>query len=957
MRGIRQAALLAVIALLALAPAALGQVEVKPMSLVYIQVEPQGLGEVGYYPSPEPAGQWPRATTPIGGLFTMAFPQGTYLYLEARPYGCAELDRWEITPQNANWTYYEGSRERIILPLSQDYITVKAVFTEIPEDKCPYIPIWRSMRVRRSDLTAGVTVSAVAGAATGLAYAAKRRGEERRRREENVRRRVEEVRRRLLEENMVDWRRPAMIGPWQIILFTCLKWPGLEEAKPEELRAALMDDAILRRLRDIQGSGIAGLGHCYIADAMDMYTGNIPLLGLKTYLALFNLAPSTDRITKMYLAGLDPDRLPILWYNIEGERELRRMLELIRRNIELQRKGLEQVIQLMKTDPEYARRIREPPEYYETLLRFIQGWAAENLGITFRGIRIRPREPQAPGKPGTGGEAGKPVKEEAERVEMITLPDKVPMPKWLADAVEYWEKEGMRGPEKGAEAGKAEEAGKPGRARLFRIREEPEKGVRILPGKAPPEALKEAPRPPPAPKPTIIRPERPEEAEEKPEKIIEAEPKKGVKAKPGKAETPVSWDELPAPLQRQIEGLGLTLEEAASIAIKTMGGGEKDVYREVNRLLSQKYPDMGEQDMISTLMMAVNTITWLQAILEEEGVKPVEGAASQAVEEQPEKVLEEVKPEEAVKPVEHVEKERVEEARVEEAEEIEKSVEEVEEQPAAEATSTAAPKEAGIYDEVRVDRIEVLRPPIRALAGELYLIDVPGMSASWIPTSLIVELFHGSPSCKPITFERRRHYSRDVMDELLITLKKTCMIGGMVPVIVIGRPGHTLIREEGTWIRVKNIAYVEKLKQLLSVLKEAKIRRYAVAMPLQVYKQYCMNIPELQATKKVVYVVDVDGVTQKLSGKIPDGALPYLRMIAALSPSLLQELLKSPRQVTWRPTMVEGTGEEEALIWAVRTIYSKGGPLTAEEVVRAGYKDYLDRFIVLGMVEKGVTGK
>jgi hypothetical protein len=191
------------------------------------------------------------------------------------------------------------------------------------------------------------------------------------------------------------------------------------------------------------------------------------------------------------------------------------------------------------------------------------------------------------------------------------------------------------------------------------------------------------------------------------------------------------------------------------------------------------------------------------------------------------------------------------------------------------------------------------------------------------------------------------------MDELLITLKKICMIGGVVPVIVIGRPGHTLIREEGIWIRVKNIVYIERLKQLLSMLEEAKIRRYAVAMPFQVYKQYCINVPELQAAKKVVYVVDVDGVAQKLSGKIPDGALPYLKIIAALSPSLLQELLKSPRQVAWKPVMAGGTGEEEALAWAVRTVYSKGGPLTVEEVDRAGYKDYLDRFIVLGMVERG----
>jgi hypothetical protein len=954
-RGIRQAALLIVIALLALAPAALGQ-PVKPVSVVYIQVEPQGLGEVGYYPSPEPAGEWPRATTPIGSFFTIAFPQGTYLYLEARPYGCAELDRWEITPEDASWTYYGGSRERIILPLNQDYITVKAVFSQIPGDKCPYIPVWRSIRIRWSDLVAGAVIFAVIGAVTGVAYAVKKRAEGKREEEEKAGKRIEEVREKLLDR-VVDWRRPAMIAPWQVILFTCLKWPGLEEANDQELGAALMDDAILKRLRDIQSSGIAGLGHCYIADAMDMYTGNIPLLGLKTYLALFNLAPSTDEITKMYLTSLDPDRLPLLWYDVEGERELRRMLELIRRNMRLQRRGLQRVYHLMRVDPRYARRIREPPEYYAELLRFIQGWTAENLGITFKGIRlvseipVTPKAPEmelAPPVKPVEWEAEKPVVKEvrkpvkevegvsAEHEERIVeheeaLPDHVPSPKWLADALDHLEKE--EGKEVAAE--KPEE-----KVEVERPVEAPRRIIEER--KAPPIEVAQSP-PPKAPEPTAP-PARPEEGQ--PEIKPAAE-----------AAIPVSWDELPRPLQRQIEDLGLTFEDAAAIAMRTMGRGEKEVYREVDRLLSEKYPDMSEQDMISTLMMAVNTITWLQGIMEEvkqvevKGAKPIEEATSQVVERPLEERVEEVKPEEVVKAAEHVE-ERVEEARVEETEEIEKSVEEVEGQPVAvEAAGAAAPKEAGIYDEVRVDRIEVSRPPIRVAAREVYLIDMSGMSASWIPTSLIAEMFHGSSSCKPVTFERRRHYSRDVVEELFIVMKKMCMIGGTIPVIVIGRPGYTFVKE-GTWVRVKNSIYVEKLRQLLSMLREAKVGRYAVAMPFQVYKQYCMNMQEPQAMRKVVYVIDVDGIVQELSGKIPDGALPHLRIVASLSPTLLQELQKSPRQVTWKPSTVEGTGEEEALAWAVRTIYSKGGPLTVEEVDKAGYMDYLDRLIILGMVER-----
>jgi len=903
-------ALIAVVAaaLLALIPAAPGAGPVSA-SIIYIEVEPQGLGEVGYFPSPSgPASEWPRATTPIGSFFTMSFPQGTYMYLEARPYGCAELDRWEVTPEDVNWSY-AGSRERIVVIMDKEYITVRAVFRQIPGE-CPYMPVWRSIRIRWSDLVAGATIFAVAGAVGGMAYAVKRGVEERRRREERARRRVEDVRRNLLDR-LVDWNRPAMIAPWQVILFTCLKTPDLAGARDNQLREALMDDRILGRLRDIQASGLAGLGHCYIADALDGYTGNIPLLGLKTYLALYNLAPSTDEITRMYLASLDPDNLPMLWYEPEGVEELRKILELISENMGLQRRGLKNVLHLMETDPEYARRIREPHEYYATLLRFIQEWTAERLGITFTGIMLGAEAPiapkireeaaaeeaspvKAPIKKEEGikrpiiGEARRPVEEAVERVTgeevegaagygRIELPDNVPMPRWLADAIDQLEKEREKRPV-----------------------EEEIRGVEKAGGI---EAKKA-------------------DAVEEPERVIEARPREEVEAKPARAEAglvkakvPVSWDELPAPLQRQIEGLGLTFEEAVSIALKTMGKGEKDVYREVNRLLSEKYPDMGEQDLISTLMTAVNTIAWLQAILEEKKVG-------------------------AVEPVEGVEAEVAEEGAEERA--PEKLVE-----------KAGIVEEAGggrIYGDVEVDYVGRLSPPIQAAPGTLYLIDSP---AQWIPTPLLVDLFKGPSSNMPVTLERRRHYGGGVVNELFSILRRICLVEGKIPIIIVGKPGYILVKGEDMWIVVKNIKYVEKLMELLRRLREAGVARFAVAMPFAVYKKYCRNMEELRMMRRHVYIVDVDVAARELSGRIPEGALPCLKLIASLSPSLLRELSRSPRHVTWRPAVAGGTGEGEALAWAVRMIISKGGPLTVDDVVRAGYRDYLDSLIVLGMVERG----
>jgi sulfur transfer complex TusBCD TusB component (DsrH family) len=155
------------------------------------------------------------------------------------------------------------------------------------------------------------------------------------------------------------------------------------------------------------------------------------------------------------------------------------------------------------------------------------------------------------------------------------------------------------------------------------------------------------------------------------------------------------------------------------------------------------------------------------------------------------------------------------------------------------------------------------------------------------------------------------------------------------------------------WIVVKNIKYVEKLMELLRRLREAGVARFAVAMPFAVYKKYCRNMEELRMMRRHVYIVDVDVAARELSGRIPEGALPCLKLIASLSPSLLRELSRSPRHVTWRPAVAGGTGEGEALAWAVRMIISKGGPLTVDDVVRAGYRDYLDSLIVLGMVERG----
>ena len=930
-RSVKSLVFLAAIILLALAPAVLGQLGVNPTSMVYIQVEPQGLGEVGYYPSfGGPAREWPRATTPIGSFFTMAFTQGTYLYLEAKPYGCAELDRWEITPEDVNKTY-AGSREKLIIILDRDYITVEAVFRKIPEDKCPYIPVWGSIRIRKDDLWSALIVVSSIGSVTAVTYKVKK-ARDRRRAEENERRFwVERIREKLLE-NTVDWRRPAMIEPWQVILWTSFKRPSLEEASIRDLERSLLDDETLDRLRDIQASGMAGIADNYISKTLDIYMGHIPLLGLKTYLALFNLAPSTDEITKMYIGSLDRGRVPTLWHHMDGEKALEQILSLIGENIQLQKRGLQKVFHLMNTNPEYRRRIRIPHEFYETILAFIEEWMRERFGRGFDGVRVRPEMKNI--GPYWGPQAYQPAQKleepareehrEEVRQEDVKLPE-TPPPKHLVEALEEEKRE-------------REEI----RKELARAEEE--ERVRKVEGES---------RVAVASKPLAERVGGPRKPVVKPPTV--------------KVKIPVKWDELPRQLQRQIEDLGLGYEEVASIALRTMGKSEREVYREANKLIAEKYPGMDESSVVPTLLMIVNVISWLQNIMGEKGAGPepleehVEAPkpseAGKPVDRLPEPAMEEVE-EAPPKPAETPEPEHIEEAKkAEEYVKVEKKpmemyeVEGVEkpkpmvETPRGEASLERTAQGKVVYKGVEVDSVSTLRTGGLAEPRRLILIDSP-LPLEWIPTPLMADIFYRTFDQRPLHLEGEKHHGKDVLDEVFEKVKRLTFTSEAIPVLVIGRPGY--ISQRGK----RRTVYVERLTALVRRLVKEDILRFAVAMSLQVYKQYCMDDPILKKFKKHVYVVDVKGAAEKLKGKVPDAALPYLALISSISPSLLYELSEGRGPSRWDPREYEKTVEGRALAWAVKTIYSKGGPLTIEEIAKAGYEDHLESLKVLGMVKE-----
>jgi antitoxin component of RelBE/YafQ-DinJ toxin-antitoxin module len=923
--------ILLTVLLLILIPQVLGQFSITPTSLVYIHVEPQGLGEVGYYPSfSGPLREWPRVTTPIMSFFTMAFTQGTYLYLEARPYGCTELDRWEITPQDVNMTYV-GSKERLIIILDRDYITVKAVFKKIPESSCPYIPVWGSIRFRKSDVFTFLTVTSMICSVGAVAYKVKKARDRRREIEEERRSRIERMRNKLLEDTKNTWTPHTWYpSPWHVILYTALMRPQLEECDIQELERALLDDNQLRYLRSCLGSWRSTIEQSYLSH---IYIHRMALIGMKIYLALLGLTPSTDKIVEIFLESIDSSKdIPTsLWTHEDGAKIIRRMMNLIKSNRELHEMGLRNVHYLMSVNPLFRDRIRNPPEYYEAILAKVFEWVKEYLGIKFGGIRVRP-------------EMGDDRRywEEQERYER----EKYRL--WtISEPIEKT----------------VEEEKTPKEERIEEKREERE-GIKLPEYFEPPDWLVKALK------------ERKEEEREEEEKIKKLEeemekktekPREAPKPEIPKIEVPVKWDELPRQLQIQIQDLGLTYEEVAYIALKTIGRDEREIYREANKLIMEKYPEMGEQDATSVLLILVDIISQLRNMFEDRGVKPQE-PIERHLEIRAE--LEELKPtQEPAQPVEKPMLEAKEE--VEAFGEAGKAEEQVM-KPAGEEEvgGKVAPKpveEEGeipvertadgklIYDGVEVDRVGWLRFPFSVISPKtLYLIDSP---ASWIPTPLLVDLFNQSISYKPITIEGKKAHGRtSLLDELFNKVRETSM-KGYVPVIIIGRPGY-LERKGPSLAYFKTLTYIDRLRSLLKKLREAKIKNFAVVMPFKIYKQYCRDIIELQVMEKHAYIADMKRVFKELRGKVPETALPYLAVIASLSFELLDQLSKylERKQITWEPPWggweYEKTEESRALTWAVKRILAKGGPLTFDEAKIAGYEDYIESLKVLGMFKE-----
>jgi hypothetical protein len=577
--------------------------------------------------------------------------------------------------------------------------------------------------------------------------------------------------------------------------------------------------------------------------------------------------------------------------------------------------GLRNVHNLMKVNPLFRDRIRNPPEYYEAILAKVFEWVEEYLGIKFGVIRVRPEM----------GDDRRYWEEqeryERERYRLWTISEQVEKP------VE-----------------KTMEEEKPPREELKEELKLPERFEDL------PDWFREAFEKNRKMEETIKKEVERFEEEEKKRRIEEEvktlKPREAPKPEIPKIEIPVKWDELPRQLQIQIQDLGLTYEEVAYIALKTMGRDEREIYREANKLIMEKYPEMGEQDATSVLLILVDIISQLRRMFEE--AKTYEEAREEKVEGYLEAH------EEAKKEVEKPLKKKVEVEKL--AEEVRESKEAIREE-SIEGLEGEAPREIvktegkTYYNGVEVKFVSPLRTNVRVPFAWLALIDSPLLE--WIPTPIMADIFHESDQ-KPIDVEGEKYYGKDILTEAYRDVIRMTRITRETPVLVLGRLGHIIIRRKGErmYLEKKGTIYVDRLKELMRRLAKEKRLDFAVAMPFQIYKQYFMDDPVLKHFEKCVYTVDLEGSVEKLKGKVPDGAIPYLALISSLSPSLLRELSEGRGPSGWRPQEYKETEEGKALAWAVKKIYSKAGPLTVEEIVEAGYEGYLESFKVLGMVKE-----
>ncbi|MEM3662177.1 MAG: hypothetical protein QXI68_01175, partial [Sulfolobales archaeon] len=393
----RNSILLSSIAFLIIALFGTAYSQLQPNSLIYITVEPEKSGLVTFTIDDNILDQWPLGGFMTEKFYFIALPQGKYLYTSVKPYGCYEVLKIDVSPEDI---VVKRDKDRVIVHLIADYVNIRVVLYEVPENKCEYY--WTGFsRVKKTDVFYCTVIVVSMLASMMIAYQVKVwKSEKKRRRElyeEGFKRRLKEFMGKFesAKTNNFDY-------VCDLISMMLSQRYDLDRVEKETLYKALTSkdlDSYFNLLKDSSD----------IISSFMTHTGMHMMyefaIGLKTYLSALGLVPSTSRVLEDFLMErgntyVDRDRL------------FDPLIELVRERHDIHHEGLRKVAELLTESEEYKYRFYNPHPYYSLVLREIEKETGYRIGLN---LQISKEEKLVIEKPTVKEERREPKKEEKIR--------------------------------------------------------------------------------------------------------------------------------------------------------------------------------------------------------------------------------------------------------------------------------------------------------------------------------------------------------------------------------------------------------------------------------------------------------------------------------------------------------------------------------------------------------------
>ncbi|MEM2370539.1 MAG: hypothetical protein QXH51_06520 [Candidatus Bathyarchaeia archaeon] len=399
----RNSILLSFIAILIIALFGTAYSQLQPNSLIYITVEPEKSGLVTFTIDDSILDQWPLGGFMTEKFYFIALPQGKYLYLSVKPYGCYEVLKIDVSPEDI---VVKRDKDRVIVHLIADYVNIRVVLYEVPENKCEYY--WTGFfRVKKTDVFYGTVIVVSMLASMMIAYQVKVWKSEKKRRREFYEREFE----RRLKEFMGKFESAKTNNfdyVCDLISMMLSQRYDLDRVEKETLYKALTSkdlDSYFNLLKDSSD----------IISSFMTHTGMHMMyefaIGLKTYLSALGLVPSTSRVLEDFLMN----RIHTYVVSVDRDRLFDPLIEIVRDRHDIHHEGLRKVAELLTESEEYKYRFYNPHKYYSLVLREIEKETGYKIDLN---LQIPKEEKPVIEEPTVKEERREPKKEEKiKRVE------------------------------------------------------------------------------------------------------------------------------------------------------------------------------------------------------------------------------------------------------------------------------------------------------------------------------------------------------------------------------------------------------------------------------------------------------------------------------------------------------------------------------------------------------------